>query len=270
VWDNGSIGNYWDDYQGVDANHDGIGDTPYLISGSPGSQDNFPIWTDFDGIAPAITIIFPLTDSAFGLVAPNYNISINELNLDTIWYAFDGGGTNYTITSLTGTFNQTAWEALSEGSVTIRFYANNTGGKIGSAAVTIKKDINSPVITIIFPLTDSAFGLVAPNYNISIDELNLDTIWYTLDGGGTNYAITGLTGTFDQTAWEALGEGSVTIRFYANDAAGNIGFKDVEVIIEIPEDQPIIPFGNYFLLFTIIAIVSLTILEKQKKKCHLR
>jgi len=44
TWDNGSIGNFWDDYTGVDANNDGIGDTPYLIPGSAGSQDNFPIW----------------------------------------------------------------------------------------------------------------------------------------------------------------------------------------------------------------------------------
>ena len=31
IWDNGSVGNYWSDYSGVDANHDGIGDTPYVI-----------------------------------------------------------------------------------------------------------------------------------------------------------------------------------------------------------------------------------------------
>ncbi|MHA1824764.1 MAG: NosD domain-containing protein [Promethearchaeota archaeon] len=48
MWDNGSIGNYWDDYQGVDANNDGIGDTPYLINGTLGSQDNFPIFIDVD------------------------------------------------------------------------------------------------------------------------------------------------------------------------------------------------------------------------------
>ncbi|PNX48722.1 MAG: hypothetical protein BV457_03145 [Thermoplasmata archaeon M9B1D] len=29
IWDNGTIGNYWDDYQGVDLNSDGIGDTKY-------------------------------------------------------------------------------------------------------------------------------------------------------------------------------------------------------------------------------------------------
>jgi len=174
-WDNGSIGNYWYDYVGVDANQDGIGDTPYIIPGTAGSQDNFPTWTD--------------------------NIA--------------------------------------------------------------------PVITIIFPLLDSVFGLDAPNYNISIDELNLDTMWYTLDGGETNYTISSLTGMFNQTAWEALSEGSVTIRFYAIDAAGNIGFINVEVVKEIPEDPddvPLISFGNYYMLFTTIAILSFIILENYKKK----
>jgi len=42
-WDNGVIGNYWDDYVGIDANDDGIGDTPYNITGTAGSQDHYPI-----------------------------------------------------------------------------------------------------------------------------------------------------------------------------------------------------------------------------------
>ena len=42
-WDNGSIGNYWDDYNGIDVNKDGIGDTPYDIAGTGNAKDNFPI-----------------------------------------------------------------------------------------------------------------------------------------------------------------------------------------------------------------------------------
>jgi nitrous oxidase accessory protein NosD len=32
-WDNGSIGNYWDDYNYPDQNNNGIGDEPYWIEG---------------------------------------------------------------------------------------------------------------------------------------------------------------------------------------------------------------------------------------------
>ncbi|MFX0022093.1 MAG: NosD domain-containing protein [Candidatus Hermodarchaeota archaeon] len=45
-WDNGAIGNFWEDYSGVDFNDDGIGDTPYIILGTTLSQDNYPIWDD--------------------------------------------------------------------------------------------------------------------------------------------------------------------------------------------------------------------------------
>jgi parallel beta-helix repeat protein len=39
-WDNGTVGNYWDDYNFVDRNHDGIGDRPYPIVS--GGYDHYP------------------------------------------------------------------------------------------------------------------------------------------------------------------------------------------------------------------------------------
>jgi len=52
-WDNGSLGNYWDDYTGNDTNDDGIGDSSYEVwSMFGGCYDNFPIWNDgFNGTA---------------------------------------------------------------------------------------------------------------------------------------------------------------------------------------------------------------------------
>ena len=52
VWESGfpSGGNYWSDYGGTDANHDKIGDAPYIIDAN--NQDDFPLmspWTEADG-----------------------------------------------------------------------------------------------------------------------------------------------------------------------------------------------------------------------------
>ncbi|GAH46081.1 unnamed protein product, partial [marine sediment metagenome] len=42
-WDNGSHGNYWDNYTGSDEDENGIGDTPYNITGSALNKDHYPI-----------------------------------------------------------------------------------------------------------------------------------------------------------------------------------------------------------------------------------
>ncbi len=41
LWDNGSYGNYWSDYSGVDGNNDGIGDQPYVIGIN--NIDHYPL-----------------------------------------------------------------------------------------------------------------------------------------------------------------------------------------------------------------------------------
>ncbi len=41
IWDNGTFGNYWSDYSGIDANGDGVGDTSYSVSED--DVDKYPL-----------------------------------------------------------------------------------------------------------------------------------------------------------------------------------------------------------------------------------
>lgn len=56
TWDDGypSGGNYWSDYYGVDADGDGIGDTPYVIDSY--NQDSYPLMTPWTGAIPPVSL----------------------------------------------------------------------------------------------------------------------------------------------------------------------------------------------------------------------
>lgn len=72
LWDNGTIGNHWADYNGTDSNRDGIGDIPYIInayrwdSKAEGfvsyvsGQDNYPLmyynYPDYNSPEPSPSI----------------------------------------------------------------------------------------------------------------------------------------------------------------------------------------------------------------------
>ncbi len=56
-WDNGSEGNYWSNYNGTDANSDGVGDTPYVIDTN--NVDHRPLMTQY--IIPEFPSFFVLS-----------------------------------------------------------------------------------------------------------------------------------------------------------------------------------------------------------------
>ena len=41
LWDNGTVGNYWNNYNGTDLDHNQVGDSPYIIDEN--NQDNYPL-----------------------------------------------------------------------------------------------------------------------------------------------------------------------------------------------------------------------------------
>lgn len=227
MWDNGIVGNYWDDYIGTDLNDDGIGDTPHNFGSS---VDNYPIWDDGDDPTPPnISIISPLDDQLVGIKAPLYKISVQGIHVHTKWYEIVGGSKNYTITSNTGVMNQDLWNEFGNQSVLIRFHINDTLGYSTSDEVIVNKDIYIPNLIIKSPSQNEIFEFSPPDFNVQIKDTNLDSYWYSLDGGLTNFPFIS-NESIDINAWNNAPEGLVTITFYANDTAGNVNSSSVSVI----------------------------------------
>lgn len=137
VWDNRSVGNYWNDYltkypNASEIGNTGIGDTPYVIDAD--NIDHYPLMAPVDNTAPAIDVLSP---------APGiYNASSIQLSFTVdepaslIAYSLDGKE-NRTITeniTLTG---------LTNGVHNLTIYAKDKAGNI-EASETIYFDVDAP------------------------------------------------------------------------------------------------------------------------------
>lgn len=232
-----------------------------------GNEMHDQVAVEKDTVAPMITINSPTLSEFFGTNAPSYDITIDEVNLDAMWYTIDNGITIIFFTELSGAIDQSTWIAAPDGQINIRFYANDTVGNENYMEIAVNKDLVPPVITIISPETDQEYQENPPAYSIGIDEGNLEFYWYTIDGGINNYTITSLTGTINQGAWDAASDGPVTIRFYAKDEAGNVGYNTV-TITKSTSSEPIppgIPGYDLYLLIGALSVISALLIRKRLK-----
>jgi parallel beta-helix repeat protein len=79
IWDNGSVGNYWSDYNGTDSDHDGIGDVPYVLSQERGrnNTDRYPLMELVEVIPEFSFLILPLFMIAIFLMAILYKRKVH-------------------------------------------------------------------------------------------------------------------------------------------------------------------------------------------------
>ncbi|MFX1500120.1 MAG: nitrous oxide reductase family maturation protein NosD [Promethearchaeota archaeon] len=271
VWNNTNIGNFWKNhtYVSSDGNGDGILDDPYTyIGGLAGSVDYLPIADD--GV-PEITITSPIDNDVFSETPPDFTLIIPNNNLYSRWYTINNTVTTYPFTGVGGTIDQTAWNALSNGDITLTFYVQLLGN-ISSDEAIIQKDTLAPVITIYSPASGDVFGTTPPTFNMTITDPNLDTVWYIIEDREPTIIVDFVEFTIPSLIWNFLPEGTANVTFYANDTLGHLSFQSLILSKNITGD--IVDFwigldffiaGLFVTLFSGLAI-SIVIIKIYRKK----
>jgi len=133
IWDNGREGNYWSNYNGTDANGDGIGDTPYVIDDN--YQDRYPLMAPFDIDSVPVELPEWATPPSVHLINPENTIYASTnvtleftVNKQTSWvgYSLDEQD-NVTVTgniTITG---------LSRGLHNVTVYAKDSFENMGAS-----------------------------------------------------------------------------------------------------------------------------------------
>ena len=256
-WNNTMIGNYWDNYAGLDLNNDNIGDTPFNISGAANANDSLPI---VDHGAPVIKINTP-TSIGYGATAPEFNIFVNETYIYSMWYTINNGAIKYYITE-NDTIDQDAWNVLNDGNIIITFYARDIAWNIDFESVIVIKDDLLPEIAIIFPTNGSIFALPL-EFIINFSDVNFDKLWVTINYSNIEYGFIASPGNnvvidLPFSIWNLLPEGHFLVKIYVNDTAGNVNYAEVTLIKELSPELP--SLDVIFIIVISIIVISAIII----------
>lgn len=129
-----------------------------------------------DTVPPAITISQPQNIS-YTTVLLQINFSAQDTNLQSCWYTNNSGTTNISLQNCVNT-SYTA----SQGSTTLKIYANDTSNNQNSSSVTFFVDSITPSISYATntPANNSILSLSSIFINVSIIETNFANITFSL------------------------------------------------------------------------------------------
>jgi parallel beta-helix repeat protein len=210
TWDNGCQGNYWSNYTGIDADGDGIGDTPYVIDAD--NQDRYPLMHAWSSL--------PVHDINTGLGYATIQEAINAnetLNGHTIFVEtgayYESVVVNKSI-SISGENKDTTIIVGSPGDIVFRVESNNvriSGFTIQSALAVAGVLSNAQDVTIIG-------NLIINGYNSGIQISNVSN---TISGNliancGTAILIYGSNHTIENNILMNNSDWAIQLSYFSN------------------------------------------------------
>jgi len=172
-----------------------------------------------DTTYPGIIITYPTNGTYYNYVVTALNYTLTEINPDTCWYSTNSGVTNTSITCGNNVTGLTATEGFNNWWLAA---INDSANNRNSSMVSFFVDTINPSVSIIYPQALN-YSTNVSSINFSATDANLQTCWYSTNGGATNITtdcalnLTGLTSIEDYNSW-LMG---------ANDSAGNINSSSV-------------------------------------------
>ena len=101
----------------------------------------------------------------------------------------------------------------------------------GAISILLSTDAGPPNVTINTPLNQT-YPTNSITFNITVvDDVLVDSCWYSLNSGVTNYTMTNVSSEYTDTN-SSMTQGSHTVNFYCNDSSNNLSTKQITFSIK--------------------------------------